>query len=183
MPASPADLFALLDRLRIPYATTPHEAVFTVAESAGVKERIPGGHSKNLFLKDKRGRLFLVVAGADTPIDLKRLHEALGAAGRLSFGSAELLAARLGVAPGSVTPFAAMNDAPPAVEVILDAALMAHERVNFHPLVNTATTTVTREDLVRFLEATGHPPRVLALPAPAGAGGPPPGAADGPAPS
>jgi Ala-tRNA(Pro) deacylase len=166
MPVRSSDLFALLDRLGIAHATTEHEAVFTVAESAGVKERIPGGHSKNLFLKDKKGRLHLVVAGAETPIDLKRLHETLGASGRLSFGSAELLRATLGVEPGSVTPFAVMNDADRAVTVTLDARLMAHEQVCFHPLVNTATTSVARADLVRFLEATGHPPRILALPAP-----------------
>jgi Ala-tRNA(Pro) deacylase len=170
MPASPHDLFALLDRLAIPHVTTWHEAVFTVAESASVKERIPGGHSKNLFLKDKKGRLFLVVAGADTPIDLKRLHETLGAAGRLSFGSADLLRATLGVEPGSVTPFAVMNDVPATVDVTLDAALMAHADVNFHPLVNTATTTVARDDLVRFLTETNHPPRILALPKPDGTG-------------
>jgi len=166
MPASPHDLFALLDRLAIPHVTTWHEAVFTVAESASVKERIPGGHSKNLFLKDKKGRLFLVVAGADTPIDLKRLHETLGAAGRLSFGSADLLRATLGVEPGSVTPFAAVNDPEGQVTVILDANLMEHERVNFHPLVNSMTTGVHRDDLVRFLRATGHEPRILRLPEP-----------------
>jgi Ala-tRNA(Pro) deacylase len=171
MPASPADLFALLDRLAIPHVTTEHEAVFTVAESASVKERIPGGHTKNLFLKDKRGRLFLVTAEAHTPIDLKRLHETLGASGRLSFGSADLLRATLGVEPGSVTPLAVMNDAPASVEVTLDAALMAYTQVNVHPLVNTATTTLAREDLVRFLEATGHPPRILALPKPDDTGG------------
>jgi Ala-tRNA(Pro) deacylase len=176
MPSTQADLFALLDRLGIAHATTRHEAVFTVAESASVKEAIPGGHTKNLFLKDKKGRLFLVTAEAHTPIDLKRLHETLGASGRLSFGSAELLRATLGVEPGSVTPFAAMNDAPPTVDVVLDARLMEHAQVNVHPLVNTATTTVAREDLVRFLEATGHPPRVLALPAPEGPGANPPGA-------
>ncbi|HYF54611.1 MAG TPA: prolyl-tRNA synthetase associated domain-containing protein [Salinarimonas sp.] len=166
MPARPADLFALLDRLRIAHRTTEHEAVFTVAQSAAVKEAIPGGHTKNLFLKDKKGRLFLVTAEAHTPIDLKRLHETLGAAGRLSFGSAELLRATLGVEPGSVTPLAVVNDEPPTLAVILDARLMENALVNVHPLVNTATTTLSREDLVRFLEATGHPPRVLPLPAP-----------------
>jgi Ala-tRNA(Pro) deacylase len=183
MPASPADLFALLDRLGIAHATTEHPAVFTVAESAAVKEAIPGGHTKNLFLKDKKGRLFLVTAEAHTTIDLKRLHETLGASGRLSFGSADALRATLGVEPGSVTPFAAMNDAPPTVAVVLDAALMENALVNVHPLVNTATTTVSREDLVRFLEATGHPPRILALPAPEGSSPENPGAGASHAPS
>ncbi len=165
-PATPADLFALFERLGIEARTYEHVPVFTVAESRAIKEAIPGGHSKNLFLKDKKGRLFLVVAEAETRIDLKRLHEAIGASGRLSFGTAEQLREHLGVEPSSVTPFAAVNDREGRVSVVLDAALMAHERVNFHPLVNTATTGVSREDLVRFLEATGHAPRILRLPEP-----------------
>jgi Ala-tRNA(Pro) deacylase len=153
-PATPADLFAFLERLGIAAETAEHAPVFTVAESRSVKAAIPGGHSKNLFLKDKKGRLFLVVARDETAIDLKRLHEAIGAAGRLSFGSAELLRGTLGIEPdGRVT-------------VVLDAALMAFTRVNFHPLVNSMTTTVDRDDLVAFLRATGHEPRVLALPEP-----------------
>ena len=114
--------------------------VFTVAESQAIKQEIPGGHSKNLFLKDKKGRLFLVVADAETRIDLKRLHEAIGASGRLSFGSAELLREMLGVEPGSVTPFALVNDRERRVTLVLDEALMRSEPVNFHPLVNSATT-------------------------------------------
>jgi Ala-tRNA(Pro) deacylase len=166
LPATPADLFAQFERLGIPVRTAEHEAVFTVEQSRGVKAAIPGGHSKNLFLKDKKGRLFLVVARDETAIDLKRLHEPLGAAGRLSFGSAELLRQVLGVEPGSVTPFGVVNDRAGLVSVVLDAALMSFEEVNFHPLVNTMTTTIRRQDLVAFLEATGHPPRVVALPAP-----------------
>jgi cytidylate kinase len=108
----------------------------------------------------------LVVAAAEARIDLKRLHEAVGAAGRLSFGSAELLREALGVEPGSVTPFAAINDRNGRVSVVLDASLMAFKRVNFHPLVNSMTTTIAREDLIRFLQATGHEPRVMALPEP-----------------
>ncbi|HYI88909.1 MAG TPA: prolyl-tRNA synthetase associated domain-containing protein [Beijerinckiaceae bacterium] len=145
--------------------TAEHAPVFTVAESRAIKAAIPGGHSKNLFLKDRKGRLFLVVARDETAIDLKRLHEAIGA-GRLSFGSAELLRETLGVEPGSVTPFALLNDADRRVAVVLDAALMTFARVNFHPLVNSMTTTVARDDLVAFLKATGHEPRVLALPEP-----------------
>ena len=159
-------LFARLDALGIPHRTVEHPAVFTVAQSRGIGGELPGGHTKNLFVKDRKGRLFLVTALCDAAIDLKRLHEALGARGRVSFGSAELLRATLGVEPGSVTPLAAINDAAGRVTVILDAALMAHDPVNVHPLVNTATTALAPADLVRFLEATGHPPRVLALPAP-----------------
>jgi len=165
--ATPDDLFAYLDRLGIRTATFEHAPVFTVAESRSIKAAIPGGHSKNLFLKDRKDRLFLVVAKDETRIDLKRLHEAIGASGRLSFGSAELLREILGVEPGSVTPFALINDTARRVSAILDAELMAFERVNFHPLVNSMTTTIARDDLLAFLSATGHEARVLRLPAPA----------------
>src|SRR3954452_8066583 len=110
LPATPGDLFSLLERLGVETRTYEHVPVFTVAESQAIKQEIPGGHSKNLFLKDKKGRLFLVVAEAATRIDLKRLHEAIGASGRLSFGSAEQLRLILGVEPGSVTPFGLVND-------------------------------------------------------------------------
>lgn len=156
-----ADLFALLEKLGIATTTHEHEAVFTVAESRHVKETIPGGHTKNLFLKDKKSRLFLVVALGDAVIDLKRLHEVIGASGRLSFGSGELLEEVWGVKPGSVTPFGAIADREGRVTVVLDRAMMAEPLLNYHPLENTATTGIAREDLVRFLEATGHPPLVL----------------------
>ena len=166
-PALPADLFATLRSLGIETRTVEHAPVFTVAESRGIKEQIPGAHTKNLFVKDRRGALFLVVARAEAKIDLKRLHEAIGAAGRPSFGSAELLREILGVEPGSVTPFAAINDKAGRVSVVLEADLMAHREINVHPLVNTMTTTIAREDLVAFLRACGHAPCVIALPAPA----------------
>lgn len=166
MPATPEDLFAALRRLGIATRTLTHEAVFTVAQSRAVKEAIPGGHTKNLFLKDRKHGLFLVVAPAEAEIDLKRLHGAIGAAGRLSFGSAELLGAALGVEPGSVTPLAAMNDRERRVRLVIDAALMAEDPVNVHPLVNTMTTSIAARDLVRFLDWTGHPPLVVPLPAP-----------------
>jgi Ala-tRNA(Pro) deacylase len=165
--ATPDDLFALFARLGIAARTYDHVPVFTVAESQAIKEEIPGGHSKNLFLKDRKGRLFLVVAHAETRIDLKRLHEPLGGSGRLSFGSAELLREVLGVEPGSVTPFALMNDREGRVSLVLDEALMAHEPINFHPLVNSATTGLSRADLMRFFAATGHAPRTMRLPEPA----------------
>ncbi|MDQ4135148.1 MAG: prolyl-tRNA synthetase associated domain-containing protein [Pseudomonadota bacterium] len=160
----------ILDRLRelgIAAETVEHHAVFTVAESRSVKAGIPGAHTKNLFLKDKKGRLFLITAQDETRIDLKRTHEAIGASGRLSFGSAEQLREVLGVEPGSVTPLAVINDTEARVTMILDANLMAHDRINVHPLVNTATTGLAREDLVRFLTSTGHPPRIVRLPEPA----------------
>ena len=163
---SPQDLLDRLAELGIKAETVEHEPVFTVAESRPVKARIPGAHSKNLFVKDKKGRLFLITAKDETPIDLKRVHEAIGASGRVSFGSADQLRAALGVEPGSVTPFAAANDPEGRVTVILDANLMEHERVNFHPLVNSMTTGVHRDDLLKFLRATGHEPRILRLPEP-----------------
>jgi Ala-tRNA(Pro) deacylase len=164
---APSDLFAYLYKLGIATETFGHAPVFTVAESRSVKAAIRGGHSKNLFLKDRKDRLFLVVARDETRIDLKRLHETIGASGRLSFGSADLLRETLGVEPGSVTPFATINDTACRVSVILDADLMAFERVNFHPLVNSMTTTIARDDLIAFLRATRHEPRVLRLPEPA----------------
>jgi Ala-tRNA(Pro) deacylase len=164
--ASPDDLFAYLDSLGIAHQTVTHAPVFTVEESRGLHSRVPGVHSKNLFLRDKKGTLFLVVASEEAAIELKSLHRALGASGRFSFGSAELLREALGVEPGSVTPFAAINDKAGRVTVVLDAAMMAHEVLNFHPLTNTGTTTISRQGLVKFLEAAGHPPRIEPVSAP-----------------
>ncbi|WP_460449838.1 prolyl-tRNA synthetase associated domain-containing protein [Alsobacter sp. SYSU BS001988] len=168
MPASPQDLFAFLDSLDIPSETVTHPAVFTVEESKRLRGELPGAHVKNLFVKDKKGRLFLVSALEDTVIDLKKLHERVGGAGRVSFGSAELLMEVLGVEPGSVTPFAVLNDSGKRATVVLDARLMEHERINVHPLVNTMTTGVSRSGLVRFLEATGHAPLVVEIGTPRG---------------
>ncbi len=161
-----APVFAYLADLGIPVETARHEAVFTVEQSRHLRGIIPGGHVKNLFLKDKKGRLFLVVAEEETRIDLKRLHEAIGASGRLSFCSAETLRAVLGVEPGSVTPLSVLNDRDGLVTVVLDTVLMTHEPINVHPLVNTMTTSIAREDLLRFLRATGHEPLLVPLPAP-----------------
>jgi Ala-tRNA(Pro) deacylase len=160
MPASPDELFAYLDRLGIPHKTVTHPPVFTVGEARELRGAVPGGHTKNLFLRDKKGVPYLVVANEDAVIELKSLHRLLGASGRFSFGTAELLRELLGVEPGSVTPFAAINDIAGRVTVVLDSAMMVHPVLNFHPLANTGTTTISREDLVRFLEATGHRPRI-----------------------
>jgi Ala-tRNA(Pro) deacylase len=167
MPATPADLFAFLDRLRIAHSTVTHPALFTVEESQALRGTIPGGHTKNLFLRDKKGALYLVTAPEDAAIELKSLHRRLGATGRFSFGSAEQMRATLGVEPGAVTPFGALNDTQAHITVVLDAAMMAHETLNFHPLVNTMTTSIGRDDLVRFLAATGHAPRIEPVAGPA----------------
>jgi len=160
MSASPDDLFAFLDQLGIRHATVNHPPLFTVEQSQFLRGQIAGGHTKNLFLKDKRGALFLVTTLEEAEVDLKSLHRRLGASGRFSFGSAEQMRATLGVDPGSVTPFGVLNDTDARVTVVLDAAMMAHETLNFHPLVNTMTTSISRDDLVRFLAATGHPARI-----------------------
>lgn len=164
MAATRADLFTFLKDLGIEVTTEDHPAVFTVSESVGVHDRIPGGHTKNLFLKDKKGRLFLVVALHDAVIDLKTIHQKIGAQGRVSFGKGDLLEEVLGVQPGSVTPFALINDREAQrVTPILDAAMMRVDPLNFHPLENTATTTVGRDDLLRFVQGCGHEPKVIAV--------------------
>lgn len=157
-------LFARLEALGIGVTTVAHPAAFTVAEAQTHRGAIPGAHAKNLFVKDKKGRLFLVTALEEARLDLKKLHEALGAQGRVSFASADQLMAHLGVEPGSVTPFAAMNDGAGAVTVILQETMMREAVLNFHPLTNTATTTIANADFLRFLDAVGHPPRIIALP-------------------
>jgi Ala-tRNA(Pro) deacylase len=163
MPATFDDLIAFLDSLAIPSMTVEHPPLHTVEESQALRGDIPGGHVKNLFVKDKKGRLFLLVLGEQTPVDLKRVHERIGGQGRVSFGSAELLEAVWGVKPGAVTPFGAINDSQGRVTVVLDAEMMRHERLNFHPLVNTRTTGLASADILKFLRATGHEPVVVAL--------------------
>jgi len=159
MPASPADLFAFLDRIGVAHRTIEHPPLFTVEQSRALRGQIPGGHTKNLFLKDKKGALFLVTALEDAQIALKTLHHRFGS-GRFSFGSPDAMRATLGVEPGSVTPFGALNATSRAVNIVLDRAMLEHASINYHPLVNTMTTTISREGLLRFLEATGHMPRI-----------------------
>jgi Ala-tRNA(Pro) deacylase len=160
MPATPDELFAALDRLDIAHSTVSHPPLFTVEQSRALRGTIAGGHTKNLFLRDKKGAIYLVTALEDAFIELKSLHRLLGASGRFSFGSADLLRETLGVEPGAVTPFGAINDRGGRVTVVLDRTLMSHETINAHPLVNTMTTSLARDDLVRFLAWTGHPPRI-----------------------
>ncbi|MAK64890.1 MAG: DNA-binding protein [Maricaulis sp.] len=155
MPATRTDLFNLLDHLGIPHSTVDHPPVFTVAEGEAIKAEMPGGHTKNLFLVDKKSQLILISALGETQIRINKLHPHLGC-GRLSFGKEERMHEILGVRPGSVTAFALINDTEHRVRFILDAALTRHDPVNFHPLSNDATTAVSCADLVRFAEATGH---------------------------
>jgi Ala-tRNA(Pro) deacylase len=153
-------LFAFLDRHGVAHHTVEHEPVFRVEEGREIKAALPGGHSKNLFLKDAKDRLWLVTALGDTRIDLKALPRAIGSA-RLSFGSAGLLYQTLGVRPGSVTPFALINDTARSVGVVVDKALLDSDPVNFHPLTNAATTAVSRDGFLAFLDALGVRPTVV----------------------
>jgi Ala-tRNA(Pro) deacylase len=162
MALTPDQLLRRLDDLGIPATTHRHEAVFTVEEAKALRGVLPGGHCKSLFLRDKKGAPWLVVCEEDRSVDLKGLAKTLGA-GRFSFGSAERLEATLGVAPGAVTPFGLANDQPPSVTVVLDAAMMRHGLLNYHPLVNTMTTAVTSADLLKFIEACGHRPQIMSL--------------------
>ena len=161
-PARPEDLFARLDALGVAHATTAHKPVFTVAESTGLKASLPGGHSKNLFLKAKNGALFLLCALADSVIDLNAVAKLIGA-GRVSFGSAELLLRHLGVTPGAVTLFALINDPEQSVRLILDEGLFAHELVYFHPLTNEASTAISLRGMMDFLAGLGRTPIRMAF--------------------
>lgn len=163
MAQTPQQLFDFLTKLGIAFSTQEHEALFTVEQSSEIHRVMVGGHVKNLFVKDKKGKIFLLVALAHSTIDLKKIHEKIGASGRVSFVGAEVLMELLGVIPGSVTPFGAINDVEHRVSVILEAQLMAHAQVNVHPLVNTMTTAIASDDLLKFLRATGHEPQVIAF--------------------
>ena len=162
MAAAPEDLFARLDALGIPHATHRHAAVFTVAEAVALRGALPGGHCKCLFLEDRKGGLWLVVVLEERRLDLGGLARRLGAQ-RFSFAKPERMRAVLGVEPGSVTPFALVNPSAAAVAVVLDEAMLRADPLNYHPLVNTATTAIAPGDLLRFLAACGHAPRILAL--------------------
>jgi Ala-tRNA(Pro) deacylase len=161
-PLTPEDLFRRLDALGIAYRTYSHPPVFTVGEAAALRGSLPGGHCKSLFLKDKKGGFWLAVMLEDRQVDLKRLAQRL-AAPRFSFGGADDLYARLGVRPGSVTPFALANDVEHCVTPVLDAAMLEHDPLNYHPLVNDRTTALAPADLLRFIAACGHRPLIVPL--------------------
>jgi Ala-tRNA(Pro) deacylase len=156
-------LYARLRALGIAWTKYEHVPVFTVEEAAVVNASQPGGHTKNLFLKDKKGGLWLVVLRDDFRLDLNALSKQLGAP-RFSFGSGELLMATLGIPPGSVTPFSLINDRERKVRVVLDAVMLGHEPINFHPLRNDRTIAVSAADLLKFIAVCGHTPRIETLP-------------------
>lgn len=160
IPTSPEDLFARLDSLGIAHKTVHHPPVYTVEEAKFLRGEIAGAHIKNLFLRDKKKRMWLLVALEHQALDLKRLGSFLGAKS-LSFATPERLMTFLGVKPGSVTPFSIINDKDCQVQVLLDKEIWGHEAVNCHPLVNWMTTSVSPEDLLQFLNAEGHPPGFL----------------------
>jgi Ala-tRNA(Pro) deacylase len=161
MPATPDELLARLRELGISTTTHDHPPLFTVEESKRLRGQLPGGHCKSLFLKDKGGQLWLVVTLEDRAVDLKELRRRLGARKTLSFGAPELLMEVLGVAPGAVTPFGVINDRAGRVQVVLDQRMLGHDPLNYHPLTNARTTAIAPKDLLAFLEACGHEPRLL----------------------
>ena len=163
---TPQGLLARLDALRIAHRTVTHPPVFTVEQSKAIRPDLPGGHSKNLFLKPQKaaGPFLLVVLEEDRRVSVNGLARSLGVP-RVGFGSAEDLVAQLGVEPGSVTPFGLVNARPGAVRPVFDRGLMEGEWVNFHPLTNAMTTAIHPADLLRFLEGLGHVPELIDLPA------------------
>lgn len=149
------DVFAWLDKHGLTHETITHIPTHTVAESREVKTSIAGGHTKNLFMKDKKGRVALVSAWAESDLPLNQLHKHIGVQ-RLSFTKADLLWDHLKVTPGSVSAFALIHDEPGHVRFVVDKALMTFDVVNFHPLRNDMTTSVSREDFCKFVESTGR---------------------------
>lgn len=158
---TPEELLSFLEDHDIETTTYDHPPVFTVEESRRLRGDLPGGHCKSLFLKDKKKKLWLVVALEHRKIDLKRLRDELGARKGLSFGSPELLRDVLGVIPGAVTPFAVINDRDGRVQVVLDRGMLDVDPLNYHPLTNERTTAISPTDLERFLKACGHDPLFL----------------------
>lgn len=161
--ATPQDLFARLEQLGIAFQTHEHPPLFTVEDSKKLRGELPGAHCKNLFLRDKKRNLFLLVVLEDRAIDLKSLRDRLGAAGNLSFASPETLMEVLGVIPGGVTPFALINDRERRVTVFLDKKMLGMEPLNYHPLSNAMTTAIASKDLLAFIESCGHTPRIVDL--------------------
>ena len=163
MPLNMQQLLDYLQTLNIYVSTVRHDPLHTVADSKALRGEIPGGHTKNLFLKDRKDQYFLLTVDEDAVVDLKTIHTLIGAAGKVSFGKPEALLELLGVVPGAVTVFGAANDKKGRVKVFLDSGLMQNEIINGHPLVNDATASIAAADLIKFLNATGHQPNILKL--------------------
>lgn len=162
LPTTPEHLFERLTRLGIEYGLHHHKAVYTVAESSALDRDIPGTPCRNLFLRDKKKRNYLLTLRNETAVDLQKLAPAIGSQ-RLSFGSAERLWQYLGVRPGSVCPFAIVNDPDRNVRLLLDKSMMEADLVAYHPLLNTMTLTLKPYDLLRFAEDCGHEPEIVDL--------------------
>ncbi len=156
MAAGEEELHAFLRDLGIETTTMRHPALFTVADSRTLRGEIAGGHTKNLFLKDKKDNYFLLTVEESAAVDLKSIHHRIGAASRVSFGRPEAMLALLGVTPGAVTLFGLLNDTGHAVRFFIDESLLAGEIINAHPLTNEATTSIRVADVLKFVEATGH---------------------------
>jgi len=163
MPKTPDELFSLLASLDIQVSTVRHPPLYTVAQSQALRGEIAGGHTKNLFLKDRKDAYYLLTVEEDAVVDLKQIHHLIGASGKVSFGKPEALMELLGVTPGAVTAFGVVNDTEGKVKLFLDEALMRHEVINAHPLTNEATTSFPAEDLVRLARAVGHEPQILKM--------------------
>lgn len=163
MNESQKKLFVFLEQLKIDAKTHYHEAIFKVSEGQEIEDSIGGGHTRNLFLKDKKNQYFLITLGAHAPLDLKILHTKIGASGRLSFGSPEKLHEYLGLYPGSVSVFGLINDHDKNVTLILDSHLMDNDYINCHPMTNEATTSIARNDLLKFVQTTGHEPHIITI--------------------
>lgn len=163
IPTTPDDLLAMLDRLGIQATTVRHPPLFTVEQSKALRGEIAGAHTKNLFLRDRKERYFLLTMEEEAAVDLKTIHTAIGASGRVSFGRADALMDLLGLTPGAVSLFGLVNDTGCNVAFFIDEALMRVDIVNAHPLTNEATTSIASRDIARFVEATGHALNVLKL--------------------
>ena len=155
------ELFQRFAELSIPFENHEHPPLRTVAESQALRGQLPGAHIKNLFLRDKKRRYFLVTVSEDREVDLKWLRGQIGARGSLSFGSADALLDLLGVEPGAVTPLGVVNDVDGKVTAFLDKALVDADPINAHPLRNDMTTALSAADLLRFMEESGHPPGLI----------------------
>jgi Ala-tRNA(Pro) deacylase len=159
-------LFERFAALGIEAPTVPYPAHRTVEEGKALRGAMAGQFTKNLLLKDKKGRLFLIVVNEDRELDLKTLHTWIGASGRVGFAGTEQMRRTLGVEPGALTPFALINDTERRVMPVIDATLLNAERVNFHPLINTESTSVRPDELLSFVRDCGHEPLIISFNSP-----------------